>query len=106
RSRKSQLTAAGVRLQRRSSGGWEKTSRPRKPPGAKREEACPWTRRLRKVRDDAVREQLLVLDRLPVLEVARVDGDRNLRQTLADLAHGLDPLDHVLRRADPDQVAP
>src|SRR3954468_13347601 len=60
--------------------------------------ACP------EVRDHVRSEQLLRLDRLPVLDAARVDGDRDLGQTVAHLADGLDPLDHVLRRPDPDDV--
>src|SRR3989442_1370034 len=51
------------------------------------------------------REQLLVLDRLPVVGAAGVDRDRDLRKPLADVANRLDPLDHILRRPDPDDVA-
>ena len=56
------------------------------------------------VRHDPRGEELLRLDRLPVGEPARVHRDRHLRQALADVAHRLDPLDHVVRRADPDDV--
>src|SRR5438874_2000361 len=56
------------------------------------------------VRDDLGGEQLLRLDRLPVLDAARVDGDGNLGQPVADLAYRLDALDHVLRRPDPDDI--
>src|SRR5262249_3025534 len=57
------------------------------------------------VRHHPVGEQLLRLDRLPVGESARVDRDRDLRQSLADLDRLLDALDHVVRRPDPDDVA-
>ena len=50
-------------------------------------------------------EQLLGLDRLPVLGAAGVDRDRDLGQPRAELLHRLDPLDHVRRRPDPDDVA-
>src|SRR5919106_121261 len=60
---------------------------------------------LAEVRHHPGGEDLLRLDRLPVLEPARVDGDRDLRQALADVAHGLDALDHVLGCPDPDDVA-
>src|SRR5688572_3754874 len=60
---------------------------------------------LAEVRHHAGREDLLRLDRLPVLEPARVHGDRDLRQAFADVPHGLDALDHVLGRPDPDDVA-
>ena len=57
------------------------------------------------MRHDEVGEQLLRLDRLPVREPAGVDRDRHLGQPLADVADRLDPLDHVVRGADPDDVA-
>src|SRR6266571_5368937 len=55
--------------------------------------------------DDVLGEELLRLDRLPVLDAARVRRDRDLRQPLADLDRLADALDHVVRRPDPDDVA-
>src|SRR3954470_23782892 len=56
-------------------------------------------------RDHVLGEQLLRLDRLPVLDAAGIRRDRDLGQPLADLDRLPDPLDHVVRRADPDDVA-
>src|ERR1700709_1813694 len=41
-------------------------------------------RRLAELRHDVLREELLRLDRLPVVHPARIRGDRDLRQPLAD----------------------
>src|SRR5579859_255153 len=59
----------------------------------------------REMWDDEVGEHLLGLDRLPVLESAWVDRDRDLGQPLADLARVLDAGDHVVRRPHPHDVA-
>src|SRR5438876_822183 len=51
--------------------------------------------------DDVLGEQLLRLDRLPVLDAARVGRDRDLGQALADLDRLVAPLDHVVGRPHP-----
>ena len=56
------------------------------------------------MRDDVVGEHLLGLDRLPVLDAARIDGDRHFGEPGAQFLHRFDPLDDVLRGADPDDV--
>jgi hypothetical protein len=56
------------------------------------------------MRHHVVREHFLRLDRLPVLDAARIDGNGNLGQPFAELLHRFDTLDDVLRRADPDDV--
>ena len=52
------------------------------------------------MRNDVMREHFLRLD----LDAARIDRDGDLGQAYAQFLHRLDPLDHVGRRADPDDV--
>src|SRR5207245_4865724 len=57
------------------------------------------------VRHNPSGEQLLLLDRLPVFEAARVHGDGYLGQAFADVDHVLNALDDLVRGPDPDDVA-